>query len=203
MSIASIARRGAFLAPLVTALALSAPADAHWSMSAWTHKACASEGRNELIADPINFVWYGPPATAQNARYVAYRSTGWDDGTGDQQLAYTGGWCKLQDGQLAQAFGPFNSRFHIRFFQNHDRDLKGRWETASDAHHDAWDWGCLGHRVNTGGFDQGRDLFARKYYDYYGVWAYGAWVKRGNSGSVRQCNGSYVRGDGWQFWASL
>lgn len=154
-------RRAGSIVVALAALGLVPPV-AHafpWFSDPYT----GSGGNCSASVDPINLVWKGTNAWADDVARNIEVHAGWPNTSGsDQSLRVPGAggvWqCRPMDRQRASA-GSTSSRYHIRLWRVPITEGADKLVTG-DAHHEDFVWYC-GHAVdangsNGSGFDQGR-----------------------------------------------
>lgn len=185
-------RAGSILTAVVALVLV--PAAAHsfpWFSDPYTGSGSSCGG----AVDPINLVWKGTNAWADDVARNIEVHAGWTDTSGSTQSIHvpSGGGCRSMDRQRASA-GSTSTRYHIRLWRVTGTDGADKL-VIGDAHHEDFVWYC-GHAVdsngsNGSGFDQGRrrlvDAFSTHYEE--GNW----W---GNTRNFQQCDGDWAGSDG-------
>lgn len=144
--------------------------------------------------DPLNVVFYGRAATAENAHAAVEDVAGWRTSRGSGQWFSTGRGCSKMNSQTGSGTIFPHDRFHIRFFES--RRGASSWATYGDAHKDDFSaTNCqLGDSTEApGGFDKGREKLVEEFRKDKARIRYVRWNNRRR---FKQCNGEFVGSDG-------
>lgn len=197
--------RGRLLAAMVAsaAAALSLATAAHASLPLgfsgnYTFGSSGCPSNNHV--DPVNVLFRGTQAYAENVANQVQTHAGWSNGSGSTQWLWvdtgSGSSCRQMNYQRASG-GSLDSRFHIRLWWIPASGGEHK-KTAGDAHHEDFIWYCPGHAVDSNGsggsgFDQGRWAIRQAFINggHYVDSEY--W---GNTANFHQCDGDWAASNG-------